>query len=230
MKLSLAHIVTYLVAGLVWLATLDQTFVAGIVGAKFAPYASAVIVFAGAVVVFLQHVGVIAPPAPTVITVPAASGVIATVPPVSKQSGFVSLRYSMFLAITAGMLLSLGACSTVQSWLGSPTAAATIPVIVDVAVATAEAKGVPAAQINKVAKAALAADSGTAGTLTAISALIDTQIASSGLPAADLAAAKILEVALGAAITSAIGNNASLATAQAAVADVLNAAIAATGG
>lgn len=230
MKLNLAHIVTYLVAGLVWLAALDQNLVTGIVGAKLAPYAQAIIVFAGALVVFLQHIGLIAPPASTVITVPAASGVIATAPPVSKQSGFATLRYSMFLAIAAGSVLSLGACSTVQAWLSSPTAAAVIPVAVDVAVATAEAKGVPASQINKVAKAALAIDSGTGGTLTAISALIDSQIASSGLPAADLAAAKILEVALGAAITSAIGTNTSLATAQAAVADVLTAAIAATGG
>jgi hypothetical protein len=45
-----------------------------------------------------------------------------------------------------------------------------------------------------------------------------------------LAAAKILEVAIGAAIQAKIGNNPDVAAAQATIADVLKAVIAASGG
>lgn len=131
--------------------------------------------------------------------------------------------------MTACAVLVLCACSFFNQ-LTTPAAQPVIDAVVLVAVATAESKGVPAAQINKVAKAALVADTGVSGTLAAVSALVDQAIANSGLPAADLAAAKILEVALGAAITAKIGNNADLAAAQADVAVILNAVIAASGG
>lgn len=134
------------------------------------------------------------------------------------------------IALVLSAVFALAACTQIESFLGSPTGGAVVDASALVAVATAEQKGVPAAQINKVAKAALAADSGVSGTLAAVSILVDQAIATSGLPAADLAAAKILEVAIGAAITSKVGNSASLAQAQAAVADVLKAVIAASGG
>lgn len=137
---------------------------------------------------------------------------------------------SIVTLMTACALMALCACASVQSFFSSPNAAPVVDAVTLVAVATAEAKGVPAAQINKVAKAALVADTGVTGSLAAISALVDQSIANSGLPAADLAAAKILEVALGAAIASKIGDNADLAAAQADVAVVLNAVIAASGG
>jgi len=134
------------------------------------------------------------------------------------------------LFLTAVVVMALCACASVQSFFGSPQAQPIVDAVVLVAVATAEQKGVPAAQINKVAKAALLADTGVAGSLAAISALVDDAIAKSGLPAADLAAAKILEVALSAAITAKIGNNPDLAQAQAAVAVILNSVIVASGG
>lgn len=126
--------------------------------------------------------------------------------------------------------MALCACASVQSFFGSPASQPVIDAVVLVAVATAESKGVPAAQINKVAKSALAADTGVTGTLAAVSALVDQAISNSGLPAADLAAAKILEVALAAAITAKVGDNANLAAVQADVAVVLNSVIAASGG
>jgi hypothetical protein len=134
------------------------------------------------------------------------------------------------LMLVGALTIALSACATVQSFFGSPSGVAVVDASVLVAVATAEQKGVPAAQINKVAKAALAADTGVAGSLAAISGLVDQAIANSGLPAADLAAAKILEVAISAAIAAKVGNNADLAAAQADVAVVLNAVIAASGG
>lgn len=134
-------------------------------------------------------------------------------------------------ALAAVVVISaLVGCASITSFFSSPSGVAVVDASVLVAVATAEQKGVPAAQINKVAKAALAADTGVAGSLAAISGLVDDAISKSGLPVADLAAAKILEVAIAAAITAKVGDNANLAAAQADVAVVLNAVIAASGG
>lgn len=130
------------------------------------------------------------------------------------------------LIASFALVAVLSGCAT----LLAPSSQPFVVAAVDVAVATAETKGVPAAQINKVAKAALAADTGVSGTLAVVSALVDDAIAKSGLPAADLAAAKILEVALSASIQTKLGDNASLAQTQAAIADVLKAVIAASGG
>lgn len=136
-----------------------------------------------------------------------------------------------FKYLAAIVILSgLAACASVSSFFSSTDGQAVVQASVLVAVATAEAKGVPAAEINKVAVAALAADTGVSGTLAAVSGLVDQAIAASTLPAADLAAAKILEVAIAAAIAAKVGNNADLAAAQADVAVVLNAVIAASGG
>jgi hypothetical protein len=95
-------------------------------------------------------------------------------------------------------------------------------------VATAEQKSVSSAQINSIARAALAADTGTTATLAAISSLINNQIAKLNLPAGDQAAASILEVALAAAITAKIGNNATVAQVQASIAVILQDVIAVT--
>lgn len=124
--------------------------------------------------------------------------------------------------------LSLSGCATVSSWFSSPNSAAYISTAVDIAVATAEAKGIPAAQINAIAKQALAADSGVGSSLAAVGALVDAQIAKLKLPPADQAAANILVAALEAAITTKINGSTSAASAQAAAADVLNAVILAT--
>lgn len=122
----------------------------------------------------------------------------------------------------------LSACASVSGFFGSPTGETVIVASVDVAVATAEQKGVSAAEINKIAHAALAADTGTTATLAAVSTLLNNQIAKLNLPAGDQAAAAILEVALAAAITAKIGNNATVASTQAAIAVVLQDVIAVT--
>jgi hypothetical protein len=225
MKLNFAHIVSYVTAGLAWLAALNPTFVSGVVGPTLAPYAVATITLAGSVLVFLQHVGVIPTnpaPAPTVTV---------AVPPASKQAGFISVRGSLLLASAAVMILGLAsACSTIEGLISSPTGATVVTAAADVAVATAESKGISAAQINAIAKTVLAADSGSSATLAALSALVTTQIAAAKLPPGDQAAADILVAALSASIQTKIAGNTSLAAAQAAVAEVLNDVILATGG
>ena len=125
-------------------------------------------------------------------------------------------------------LLLLSGCASVSGFFGSPTGAAVIVAAVDIAVATAEQKGVSSAEINKIARTALAADSGTTATLAAVSALLNNEIAKLGLPAGDQAATEILEVALAAAITAKIGTNPSVASTQAAIAVVLQDVIAVT--
>jgi hypothetical protein len=115
-------------------------------------------------------------------------------------------------------------------FLTKPSAQPYIQAAVLIAVGTAEAKGISAVEINAIAKAALAADTGASATLTTIAGLINAQIAKLGLPAADLAAANILEAALAAAIEAKINGSTTLAQTQAAIADVLNYVIADTGG
>lgn len=217
MKLTLPHIVAYVVGGLTALATLQPT-VAGILQSVLGPYGHYVpagIAAAGALLAFLHDIAPSAVPAP----------------PASKQAGFVSLRGLVLLVSAAVSIACItAACSTIESFISSPTGATVIAAAVDVAVATAEAKGVSAAEINKIAKAALAADSSTTATLATVSGSINSAVTKAGLPAGDQAAADILEVALSAAIQAKVGSSASVAAAQAAVADVLNPLITATGG
>ena len=132
------------------------------------------------------------------------------------------------LAALSGLIaaFALSSCAL----FNSPGSQVYIEAAVDIAVATAEAKGVAGADINRIAKLALAADAGTSATLAAISSLVNAQITALKLPAGDQAAAAILEVALSAAIQARIGANPSLASAQAAIADILNYVIAASGG
>lgn len=137
----------------------------------------------------------------------------------------------VLLAVILGIgAFSLSACSTVSPALSSPSAAPYVQAAVDVAVATAESKGITAAQINTIAKQALAADQGSGATLAAISALVDAQIAKLKLPAADQAAADIVVAALSASVQTQLSANPTLAQAQTAAAVVINDVIAATGG
>jgi hypothetical protein len=126
------------------------------------------------------------------------------------------------------LILLFSGCSTIEGWFGSPNSAPYIQAAVDIAVATAESKGISAAQINSIAKQALAADTGTTATLAAIATLVDQQIAKLKLPAGDQAAANILMAALEAVITAKIGTSKTVAAAEAATALVLNDVIAAS--
>jgi outer membrane PBP1 activator LpoA protein len=124
------------------------------------------------------------------------------------------------------MAFAFSGCAT----LTAPGNQVYVQAAVDIAVATAETKGVKSTDINRVAKLALAADAGTSATLSTVAAVINAQIGKLNLPPGDLAGVQILEVALSAAIQAKIGDNPTVATTQAAIADVLNAVIAASGG
>lgn len=124
----------------------------------------------------------------------------------------------------------LSGCATVEGFFASPQSQPVIVIAVDVAVATAEQKGVPADKINAIAKAALVADSSPNATLGAVAALVNVEIGKLNLPPLDLIAAQTLEMAITQAIDAQIGKNPNVATAQANVATILAAVIAATGG
>jgi len=131
------------------------------------------------------------------------------------------------LALVLPLMTGCATLSKVETAISSPSAQPYLQAAADVAVATAEAKGITAAQITTIAQQALAADQGTAATLATVAAVANAEIAKLGLPAGDVQAAQILEAALTVAIQAQIGNNASIAQAQAAVAVVLNAILAA---
>jgi uncharacterized protein YceK len=179
------------------------------VGPAAAPYVAPSIIAAGTLLTLLHDTGVIpSKPAPIITSV----------------AKMVPLMMAIMLA---GSVLS--GCSTLSKLTG-PSAQPYVTAAVDIAVATAESKGVPAAQINAIAKQALAADQGTAASLVAVAAVVNAQLAKLNLPPGDLAAAQILEAALGAQIQVQIDKNPGVATAQAAIAQVLQSVIAATGG
>jgi len=136
----------------------------------------------------------------------------------------------MLICIATALLTILGGCAALESFFGSPTGATVVSAAVDIAVATAESKGVSASEINKIAKAALVADSSTAATVATIMAAVNAAVAKAHLPAGDQTAILIVEAALDAAIQAKISGSASVAAAQVAIADVLSPVIAATGG
>ena len=162
----------------------------------------------------------------------AAAGVSAApVAPASPASApSTAAKAVLPLLLVLGALPFLHGCASVPAALSTPVGQATLAAAADVAVATAEQKGITAAQINAIAHQALVADSGASATLAAVAGVVNSELAALKLPAGDLAAAQILEAALSVAIAEQIGSNATLANAQAAAADVINAVIAATGG
>lgn len=149
-------------------------------------------------------------------------------------------------ALVLGVLLAAGlglsGCSTVQlakanavvtkvnAAVTSPAAQPVILAGAFAAVATAQQHGITAAQVNSIAKAALAADSGTGATLAAVGAAVNAQLDKLKLPPADLVAAQLVESSFAAYIQSRLGANPTLAQSQAAVADVLQAIVTASGG
>jgi hypothetical protein len=135
-----------------------------------------------------------------------------------------TIIYSSFFLLASAIVLC--GCAT----LTAPSSQIYVTAAADIAVATAEAKGVKGTDINRIAKLALASDAGTSATLSAISTLVNAQVAKLNLPAGDMAGIAILETALAAAIQGQIANNSNVGAAQAAIADVLNAVIAASGG
>lgn len=134
------------------------------------------------------------------------------------------------LLLALPVLLSLHACASVQSFLGSPTGQTVVVAGVGVAVTTAEQKGVTAAQLNTVAKTVLAADSGASATMAALTSAVNAAAIKAGVPAGDLAALQGLGIAFDAYIVAKYGSNSTVQNVQADVATFANAVIAATGG
>jgi hypothetical protein len=217
MKLTLPHIVSYLVTAIGWIAALNPSTAESILGPTLGKFAPPIIALAGSVLVFAHDVGFIGN-APA----PAAGNGSAT-----KQGGFIR-TYTAILMV-AVVMGSLVGCKLFSS-LSTPAGQVYVTDAAEAAVLIAEGQGVPGSKINALAKQVLAADAGVSGTLASISSLVNAQLGKLNLPPQDVAAAQILEAALNTVIAAKIGNKPSLATAQAAVADVANAVIAATGG
>lgn len=154
----------------------------------------------------------------------------ATVAAASKQAGFVSLRGLLMLLSAAIVVAALTAPLAGCASLATPQGQAVLQDAVSAAVIGAELKGVQAAQINGIAKVALAADAGASATLSTVAGLVDGQLAKLKLPPADQVAADLVVASLASAISAKVGSNATLAQVQAGVADVLRDVIAATGG
>ncbi len=207
----LGHLTSYLVSAATIVAGLDPKLVP--------PQYSFLVATAGLVVTAAHHG----------YTAGTAQQVVKVVTDTLAQAPAKLVVAALMLAMTLTVGSQLTACATMQKAF-SPNAAPYVTAAVDVAVATAESKGVQAVKINAIAKQALAADTGAGASLAAVTALVNAQVAKLNLPAADLAAVQILEVALTAAVQQQIGQNPNVAVAQADVAQLLNAVIAATGG
>lgn len=134
------------------------------------------------------------------------------------------------LLLIALVLPLLHACTTLQAWISSPTGQVVVTAGVQVAVTTAEQKGLRAAQINSVAKSVLQADQGATATLAVLTNIINKQLAKLNLPAADIDAFTGLELAFDTYLVTKYGNNATVQNLQADVAGFCNQVIADTGG
>jgi len=131
------------------------------------------------------------------------------------------------LALLAVALVTVGACANVIAFFKSPTGQTVLATAIPVAVQVAEGEGVPAAEIKTICADALAADAGTAVTLSTLTTEMNTTLTK--LNPADKAAISIVEVALNSAINAKLAGNPTVATVQAAAADVFTACVAAAG-
>lgn len=207
------HLMTYLahyaavVAGVAAFVGSHASLFSAIPGAT--PYVAGIVGVAAAVVAALHGIGVDPP----------------------KDPGSAA-KLALWLVPLFALLGSSGltACSTITSTLSKPSSAPYILAAVDVAVATAESKGITAAQINSIARQAYVADQNAGASLAAISAVVTAQVAKLNLPAGDQAAIDIVLAALSASIQTQLQANPTVAQVQVAAAVVINDVIAATGG
>ena len=179
------------------------------------PHGAAIIGGAAAVVALLHAFG-IDPPTATPAKAPAHWLVT-----------MLAVLVSLPLLVT---LHGCAALSKFDSAVTSPTSQQYVTAAALAAISVAESRGVTAAQINQVAHIALTADSGTSATLATVASVVNAQIAKLGLNPAGMQAITALEIALEAAIAVQANANPTVAQTQAAVADVLSALIANTGG
>lgn len=164
------------------------------------------------------------------------SGVQAAVDAATKALASAPAKVAAMLLLAVAVPF-MGGCVNLQSFTQKASAAVTSPQAQPyikagalVAVTTAESHGITAAQINAVAKKALAADSGAGASLAAVQAVLDSELVKLNLPAGDALAISIVEAEFNAYVQAQIGTDPTLASAQAAAADIFQAVIAATGG
>lgn len=155
---------------------------------------------------------------PTPAPAPAPAAVVATVAKVAV------------LLLALPVLFALHGCATVQSWISSPTGQTVTAAGVQVAVTTAEQKGVSAAQINGVAKAVLANDQGLATSVVGLTTVVNAQLVKLNIPAGDVTAFQGIEIAFDAYLVAKYGNDSTVTNLQSDVATFCNLVIAATGG
>ncbi|HEY6927440.1 MAG TPA: hypothetical protein VI653_28455 [Steroidobacteraceae bacterium] len=151
----------------------------------------------------------------------------ATVTSVAKS--FLPLAFLIGMLMAATSLVGLSGCAQLSK-LGTPAAQPYVSDAVDAAVLGAEIAGVPAAEINRISKLALAADQGAAATVATVAGVINDELAKLKLTDPELTSVHVLEGKLAAALQAQIDKNPNAATAQAVVADMLNEAIKITGG
>lgn len=150
-----------------------------------------------------------------------------TLPPPS--AGTVAKLHILTMLLAIGLAVSvLSGCASLSATVTAPSSQPYVTDAANTAVLIAESQGVTAAQINAVATKALAADSGTSATLATVSAVLNAQLAKLTLSPIEALAVSALESGLTAGINAQLSNNATVAQAQAAIADVLNAVIKAT--
>lgn len=216
----LGHLTGYIVAGATIVTSIDP---------KMLPPQYTFITALAGFVVTASHHSYTAGSASSV----AQSALNAAIAAATKAVDTVGAPVAKLLVV--GMLMGasitgLSGCASVQSFLSSPTGATIVSAGVQVAVTTAEQRGVSAAQINRVAKSVLAADSGTAATVVSVTSLVNGQLVKLGVPSGDVAGFQILTTAFDAYVVAKYGANVTVQQIQADVAMFLGTVIADTGG
>jgi hypothetical protein len=219
LKTYLGHLVAYIVSAAGIVAGLDPSLLP--------PQYAVGIAVAGAITTVAHH---------SYSAGGTAALVKAAATAVSQAAGTAPAKLAIVAILMAPLLMLHGCASApanIQKGAAVVVAQDSQPIVQALtlaAVATAEQQGVPAAAINGVAKKVLEADTGSTASLATVGALVNQELAKLNLPPADLAAAQILEIALGGAINAKLGQDPTIASVQAAVADIAKYVVAATGG
>lgn len=218
-----SHLAGYVVSAATMVSTLDPKLIP--------PQYSFLTAVAGLVVV-AAHNGFSAGKTSAAVSAAAnaAAKALTAAAPVLLVGLVLGLGFSVSGCSTAQLAKANAVVTKVNASVTSPAAQPVILAGAFAAVATAEQHGITAAQVNAIAKKALAADSGTGATLSAVGAVVNAELAKLKLPPADLVAAQLVESSFAAYIQGRVGANPTLAQSQAAVADVLQALVTASGG
>ncbi len=206
----LSHLAGYIIAGV----TVVSTLAPGTIPPKYAfitaiatglvtafSHGKAVQANAGSIAAamanaFNDAVAAAAVPVPQPAPAPSPATVVAA-----------GIKVAVAMLVLAATLPYLHGCASTQAWLGTPTGEAVTIAGVQVAVTTAEQKGVSAAQINSVAKSIIADVQMSTVTLATMTATLNAELIKLKVPAGDVAAFQGLELAFDAYLVGKYGNN-----------------------